>query len=153
MKLYEIDNAILECVDNETGEILDFDKLSELQLARDEKLESVALWIKNLNAEMAAYKAEKEAFAEREKRAKNKIESLKNYLAYALKGSPFNTTKVAISFKPSESVDVDENLVPKKWLKRSVSYSPDKIGIKAAIKSGLKIKGCSLVKKQNIQIK
>lgn len=153
MKLYEIDNAILECVDNETGEILDFDKLSELQLARDEKLESVALWIKNLNAEMAAYKAEKEAFAEREKRAKNKIESLKNYLVYALNGTPFDTTKVAVSFRKSESVEVDENLVPKKWLKRSVSYSPDKIGIKAAIKSGLKIKGCSLVKKQNIQIK
>lgn len=153
MKLYEIDNAILECVDNETGEILDFDKLSELQLARDEKLESVALWIKNLNAEMAAYKAEKEAFAEREKRAKNKIESLKNYLTYALKGKPFNTTKVAVSFRKSESVEVDENLVPKKWLKRTVSYSPDKIGIKAAIKSGLKIKGCFLDEKQNIQIK
>lgn len=153
MKLYEIDNAILECVDNETGEILDFDKLSELQLARDKKLESVALWVKNLNAEMAAYKAEKEAFAEREKRAKNKIESLKNYLSYALNGAPFDTTKVAVSFRKSESVEVDENLVPKKWLKRSVSYSPDKIGIKAAIKAGLKIKGCSLVEKQNIQIK
>lgn len=37
MTLYEINNAILECVDMETGEIIDSDKLSELQMAFDEK--------------------------------------------------------------------------------------------------------------------
>lgn len=37
MNLYEIDNAILECVDQETGEIIDTDKLTSLQMARDEK--------------------------------------------------------------------------------------------------------------------
>lgn len=56
MTLYEINNAILECVDMETGEIIDSDKLSELQIALDEKIENVALWIKDLKAEAEAIK-------------------------------------------------------------------------------------------------
>ena len=47
MKLYEIDNAILECIDMETGEIIDIDKLNELELERESKIEGVAGWIKD----------------------------------------------------------------------------------------------------------
>ena len=47
MTLYEIDNAILECIDLETGEIIDTDKLDALQLERETKIENVALWIKD----------------------------------------------------------------------------------------------------------
>ena len=43
MNIYEIDKAILECVDEETGEILDFDRLEELQMARDEKIENISV--------------------------------------------------------------------------------------------------------------
>ena len=48
MRLYEIDEAILSCIDTDTGEILDADKLNALQIEREEKLENVALWIKKL---------------------------------------------------------------------------------------------------------
>lgn len=41
MNLYEIDEAIMDCVDMETGEIIDSDKLAELQIARDDKVEGV----------------------------------------------------------------------------------------------------------------
>ena len=47
MTLYEIDNAILDCIDLETGEIIDVDKLNELQLEKETKIENVALWIKD----------------------------------------------------------------------------------------------------------
>jgi hypothetical protein len=36
MKLYEIDNAIMDCVDMETGEIIDVERLSALQMERDQ---------------------------------------------------------------------------------------------------------------------
>ena len=75
--LYEIDQAIMECLDWETGEILDAERLNALQMERQDKVESVALWIKNLSADAIAYKAEKDAFAEREKATLKKIESLK----------------------------------------------------------------------------
>ena len=93
MKLYEINEQILNCIDTETGEIIDIEKLNELQIEKDEKLENLALWYKDLIAEANALKEEKEAFAAREKAAKNKAESIKNYLSYILNGENFKTTK------------------------------------------------------------
>ena len=55
--LYEIDQAIMACLDFETGEILDADRLNALQMERQDKVESVVLWIKNLAADAIAYKA------------------------------------------------------------------------------------------------
>ena len=61
MKLYEINEQIMACIDNETGEIIDTDKLNELQIAKDEKIENLALWYKDLLAEANALKEEKKA--------------------------------------------------------------------------------------------
>ncbi len=152
--LYEINQAILDTVDSETGEIIDAERLSALMMERDAKIEGVVCWIKNLQADAAAYKAEKDAFAEREKRAINKAESLKNWLAAALNGQGFNTTKCAVSFRRSEKIDIpDENAVPKKYLVKTITFKPDKMAIKDAIKAGRKVAGCCLVESQNIQIK
>lgn len=151
--LYEIDQGILNCLDLETGEILNVDKLSKLQMERDTKIENVALWIKNLNADIAAYKAEKDSFAEKEKQAKTKVEGLKTWLGFALNGNKFNTTKVAVSFRKSEVVEVDEEQCPKEWMSKKVTFSPDKTAIKNAIKQGREIEGCTLIEKNNIQIK
>ena len=52
--LYEINNQILACVDLDTGEIIDMDKLQELQMEFDQKVEGVACWIKNLLSEAKA---------------------------------------------------------------------------------------------------
>lgn len=161
MTLYEINQAILDTIDPETGEIIDVEKLSELQMEREQKLEGVALWIKNLNAEAEAYKAEKEAFAEREKAAKNKAESLKKWLAYSLNGQKMSTQKVAISFRKSESVEIEDEervitYAQKNGRDDLLSYKAptvNKSAIKAVIKTGKDIPGAVLVEKQNIQIK
>lgn len=65
--LYQIDQAILECLDAETGEIIDAEKLDALFMEKNQKIENIALWIKNLQADALAYKAEKDAFAARQK--------------------------------------------------------------------------------------
>ena len=49
--LYEINADILSCVDLETGEILDTEKLDALQIEREAKLEGVALWVKDLKGD------------------------------------------------------------------------------------------------------
>ena len=56
MKLYEIDEAILGCIDTETGEVIDPERLTALQMERTEKIEGVALWIKDIKAEIEAEK-------------------------------------------------------------------------------------------------
>ena len=58
MKLYEINEQIMACIDSETGELIDPNKLKDLQIAKDEKLENLALWYKDLLAEANALKEE-----------------------------------------------------------------------------------------------
>ena len=158
MKLYEIDNAILNCIDTETGEVIDIDKLNELQLERDTKIENVACWIKDLKAEAEAIKAEKLALAERQKAAENKAESLKKWLAYALDGEKFKTARCSISFRKTESVEVTEEGLEAlmKGHDELLTYKapePDKIAIKQAIKDGLNVDGVQLVQNVSTIIK
>lgn len=153
MNLYQIDEAILECVDAETGELFDVDRFEELELERTEKVEGICLWIKNLKAEIEALNAEKTAFAEREKRAKNKAESLKRYISSYLNGTKFETAKVKVSFRKSEPLEISENaVIPEEFLKHK-EPDIDKDGLKKAIKEGRTFEGISIVEKLNIQIK
>ena len=156
MNLYEIDNAILDCVDVETGEIFDAVKFEELAMERDEKIENICLWIKNLNAEAEALKAEKDAFAQRQKAAESKAENLKKYIASYLCGTAFKTSKVAVSFRKSVSVELSDDInissLPDEYL-RFKEPEVNKTEIKKALSAGKVIAGAFLVEKQNIQIK
>ena len=87
--LYEIDAAISGCIDAESGEIIDTERLDNLLIERSKKLEGVALWIKNLESDAAAIKAEKNALDRRMKAAEKKVESLKVWLSNALCYLPF----------------------------------------------------------------
>lgn len=151
--LYEINHEIMSCVDMETGEVIDPERLEALLIDKETKLENIACWIKNLEADALAFKAEKDAFAERQKAAETKIESLKKYLSDALQGEKFSTAKCAVSFRKSEQVEVDEKLLPKKFLTKTVTFKPDKTAIKALLKNGTAVKGAKLIEKLNPQIK
>lgn len=153
MNLYEIDSAILGCVDVETGEIFDVDKFEELSMTRDAKVENICLWIKNLKAEAEALKAEKDAFAQRQKAAESKMESLKRYITGYLEGTPFESTKVKVSFRKSESLEISEDAnIPDEYLKFKAP-DVDKVELKKAVKTGLRLDGVAIVENQNIQIK
>ena len=149
MTIYEINEQILNCIDLETGEIIDIDRLNDLQLERDTKIENVACWIKELKAEAEAIKAEKLVLAERQKVAENKAESLKKWLAFALNGEKFKTAKCSVSFRKTESVEVtDEGLSNlMKEHDELLTYKapePNKKAIKDAIKDGLNVEGVRL---------
>ena len=61
--------------------------------------------------------------------------------------------KVSISYRKSDSVDISANAtVPEEFLKYA-EPTPDKIGLKAALKAGKEFPGISLKTSQNIQIK
>ena len=149
MTIYEINEQILNCIDPETGEIIDIDKLNELEIERDAKIENVACWIKELKAEAEAIKTEKQTLAERQKVAENKAESLKKWLAYALQGEKFKTAKCSVSFRKTESVEVtDEGLSNlMKEHDELLTYKapePNKTKIKQALKDGLSVEGIRL---------
>jgi hypothetical protein len=159
--LYEIEQAMLACVDMETGEVIDAAQLDALQMERTAKLESVALWIKNLESDVEAYKAEMESFAARRKAAERKIEGLKDYLANALGGEKFSTAKCAVGFRKSQSVDIKDEQFFVTWamfndrddLITKKEPVPNRTAIKQALKEGFTLADVALVEKLNISIK
>lgn len=160
MRLYEIDQAIMACLDLETGEILDAARLDELQMERTAKLEGVACWVKNLEAEADAIEKEKKALMQREKVARNKAESLKRWLAEALQGEKLTTAKAAVSYRKSEAVEFVNQDLFVVWAAEShndlLTYKqpePNKTAIKQLLKAGGKLPGAQLVEKRNISIK
>lgn len=157
MKLYEIDAEIEQCVlvDEETGEVIgiDTERANQLQMMREDKVKNLALYYKNLVAEAVAYKSEKDYFAKRERVAKNKADSIKQYLSAVLGGEKFKSTEVNITYRKSETVVVDDiGRVDKQYLKYA-EPSIDKTAAKKAIKAGMLVNGLHIEENQNIQIK
>ena len=160
MKFYEINQqleALLDQVDPETGEALfDPDALAELLIARDEKLEGIALWIKNLRSDAAAIKTEKQTLEKRQKALENQADRLAEYLQFCLNGEKFKTARVAISYRHSKSVQIDDTAL---WENPSPEYirqkapEANKDAISAALKEGAEIPGCKLVESVSMQIK
>lgn len=155
MTIYDIEQEIMECIDQETGEVIDLDRLNALEMERDRKISNVACWIKDLKAEAEAIKAEKQALDKRQKAAENKAESLKTWLQSILQGEKFKDSRCAISYRKSERVDFADNFnfdtLPD-YMKK-VTIEPRKTEIKDYLKTGATIEGVELVESSNIQIR
>lgn len=152
--LYHIDQAILNCIDMETGEIIDIEQLERLQIERDAKIENVICWIKNLESDAAAIKNEVTSLTDRAKKAENKAAELRDWLVGALGGQTFNSARCAVSWRRSEALEIeDEHKIPHEYKIPKVEYKPDKTYIKNMIKSGTDVPGCRVVQKLNAQIK
>ena len=162
MKLYEINEALehaLEAAfDPETGEILDEDALAQvetLELAREDKLEGIACWIKDLRADAEAIKTEKNNLAKRERAANNKADRLTEYLKWQLAGEKLKTARASVSYRHSEAVELADNFEPMNlpsdcW---AVEYKVNKTAIKEHLKAGETLEGAELVKRTSMIIK
>lgn len=158
MKLYEIDEAIINLFDPDTGECVDYDALESLQMERDRKIEGIALWIKDLEADAAKIRNEEKALAERRRSMETKADNLTKFLARVVgEGNKFATSKCAISWRRSESVHVDfKELKQDPYADNYLRYKDpevDKAAIKAALKDGLTVMGAELVTNNNIQLR
>lgn len=155
MNLYEIDSKILETFDEDTGEILNESLLNELQMAREQKLTNIVHFIKNLESDAEALKKAEQDFKARRESCEHKAESLRKYLEGYLAGETFESEdKTAkVSYRKSESVEVDDVWkIPEQFRKYSLP-APDKTALKKWIKDGNEIEGAHLVTKMSMQIK
>lgn len=157
--LYEINAELTRlwdaAVDPETGEIdpVIYEQFDALQMEKDAKIESIALWIKNLKSDADQIKAEAKALTERAQAATNKAERLKAYIEQALGGEKFQTPRVNISYRSSSAVEViDIGKVPPEFL-RLKDPEVDKTAVKAAFKEGQTVPGCGLVANRSMIIK
>ena len=162
MKLYEIDQQLellLSNVDEETGELLiDPAAIDELMLTREAKLEGIALWIKDLRAEAAMVKAEETQLHDRHVALENKADRTAAFLQNYLNGSTFKSAKVAVSYRKSTQVQIDQEAFWP-WCLDHPEYArrkdpePNKAAIKDALKAGEEIPGAELIENISMTIK
>lgn len=157
MNLYQIKSelakAVDECVDKNTGVITNPERLEKLQMDLATKRENTALYIKNLVADINAIDAEIKSFNQRKRVLASKLDWLKQYLIDNLQGQKFSTPKVAISYRKSEVLKIDDVAsIPEEYLKFK-EPDVDKMALKKAVKSGVMFNGVELIQKQNIVIK
>ena len=159
--LYEINAKLMVYemeFDPDTGEWLNEDELDALKMERDEKIENICLWVKNLRAEASAIKSEEKALADRRKAKENKADRLEQYVASNLDGKPFETSKAKVTFRKSESVSIlNEEAIPDRFLDIQVVRKPLKSEIKKFLKglegSKEEVPWARLDKKNNLQLK
>jgi len=154
LKLYEIYQAILDCIDDDTGEVIDVDRLNQLAIDRHIKIDNIISLYKQFAAEVVAIDNEVKSLVERQKRKINKSESLKQWLSDILNGSKFESPRNFVSWRRSDEVNIiDETKIPGEYKTEKTETCINKSDIKKAIKSGVTVDGAALVHKNNIQIK
>ena len=147
--LYELDNGIIEllengfnlaCIDTETGEI-DEEKamayLETLTMERNQKVENIALYIKNLDSIIASIKAEEKNLKARREAKERKADRLREYLKTSMLAfgeKQYESARVRLTFRTSKSVVItDADKLDKKYIKEKIEYAPDKTAIGQAL--------------------
>lgn len=161
------DGNIIENVDAYRNEMLTawFDTLTGIEAEFDEKVENIAVYIKQLTAEAKTLKAEKAAIAKRQSQKEKSVESLKIYLLnsmQALGRKRIDMPKAVITVKNNApSLVIDDEISFIDWAQKNnfdylLKYSmPDvkKNDVKALCKSGKEFPYVHMESKQSLNIK
>lgn len=144
-------------VDEETGEVLGLGNLDEVLPKFEDKAESTACYIMNLEAMAEAIREQEKVQSKRRQALENRAKRLRDYLSSCmteLGRDNLETPRVAIGFRKSTSVQIDHpELIPSDYMVEKVTAAPDKTAIKKAIQEGAVVPGASLLESQNLQIK
>ena len=158
MTIYEIDQRLTSLVDEETGEIMDYDAFESISMDRDKKIEGMINWYKDLSADAMKIREESRKLRDRQSALEKKAARLQEYIQKALNGNTFQTATCEVKYRKSKSVELEDNFV--EWaianndsLLKYKAPEPDKTAIKDALQNGAEIPGAMLVEKSNIQIK
>lgn len=153
MTFREIDEAMMNLVDEETGEILDIQEFEKLAMSKQDKIENMALWVLDLKDESEQINAEIQRLRDRKTATDNKMKRLKEYIQIILGGEKLRTPLVSVSFRSNESVNITDAEAVINWVQHYnkddgvLKYLPPEIsktGIKQLIKEGATIPGASL---------
>jgi hypothetical protein len=125
------------------------DTLEGIQLNLEDKVENIAKFLKNIEGDIKAYKAEEDRLNKKRKYLTNKFEGLKEYTKQMLELSKIDKLKVGmfnvrLQNNPSSVGILNENEIPSEYK----IPQPDKVNgakILEELKLGLEIKGVKLI--------
>lgn len=160
MTLYEIAQEMASLIDQETGELKDYEAFEALQMARDEKIDNMAKWILDLEAEAKMVKERADELAKRAQNAKKKAERLREFLQEYLGGEKRKTADYTIGYRRTESVEITDEDRAIAWLMEhgedALTYQNPKISktaVKEILKSGREVPGAELVERQSMSVR
>ena len=149
LAIYEMD------IDDETKQ----DTLASMDWEDDfaNKAEGYAKVIKSLEADLPGLDEEIKRLQDRKSTLKNKIDTLKTNLQTVMEvtgNERIKTSLFSIAVQNSKaSVIVDEEKLPKKYLVKKITVSPDKKSLYELLNEGKKIKGATLQKNRSLRIR
>ena len=160
--IYQIEqsyNQLAEELLDNGGELTP--ELSEKLAITEEQLQNKSVAysfvIKQMDADIDTIDAEIKRLQNAKKQREKASEYLKERIKHAMQLFSINEIKtplVKINFRKSETVEVDDvNKLPAPYKVVKVTEQADKAAIKAAIKDGVELPGCSIVEHRNLQIK
>lgn len=155
MKLYDI-AEIYENLENIDDEVAVATAMDAVDAALEEKLESTAKVIRNLEAEAEALEAEEKRLKARKTAVRNRIADIKGYVQGNLEAMGKDKVSSGI-FKwsiqanaPSVNI-LDESLIPDDYWK--IERKPMKTEIKKAIEAGELTEGAELVRTKSLRLR
>lgn len=140
--------------DEETGEVLfDASDLEKLKASYEEKLEGCGLYIKNLESDAKAIRAEEQALAARRRAIEAKAKRLREYVLLHLGDEEkLQTPRLVMSARYAEAVRIDDDAeLADQWCR--IKREPNKTAIKDALKAGEKIAGAEIIRNRSLQLK
>lgn len=170
MSLYQIDQEIRQALDSlydrvdENGEIAeitdeDMQAIAQLKAERHIKLENIALYSKNCDAEAAAIEAEIIKLNKRKERLERKAEGLRGLILRSMLANgdtELSSARYSAKISKSKSTEIlDESLIPDEFFRVTTpkpKRTPDKMAIRKAIDSGRVITGARVVENQKVNI-
>lgn len=168
MKLYELvqeekhlQDLFLAAIDEETGEIKDvvvLDNLEkELKNALAIKSAGIIKVVRQQESNIDMVSAEIERLQDVKKRMQKGLDNFKNYIKFEMKQmevKKIETSLGTLSLRQSTATEVfDEDILPKKFMKEKITYTPSKTDIKKAIEAGEEVEGARLILNTSLVIK
>lgn len=158
--LYDItDNLkfIQSLIEEGADEATFAEALANNQMDLTEKLEGYAMVMKNIESDIAGYKAEEKRLSDRRKAMENNIKRMKENMQYAMvstgekkiQGERFTFT---VQKNPPSLNLVDESIVPKEFLVE-VAPTIDKKAIMERLKNDEAVPGAEIKQGESIRIR
>ena len=158
MNLYNIKSEYLNIAQELTeGELTP--ELEQALMITESNLQEKAInygyVIKNFESEVDIIETEIKRLNDLKKARVNAVDKLKTNISDAMQLFGILEVKAPtfkMNFRKSESVEIYEGL-SQEYITEKISYQPDKIAIKNAIKEGKTVNGAGIIINYNLQIK
>lgn len=127
--------------------------LDDAQMAKDEKIDNIIRYVKNLRGDAVKYKTEAMSLTDRARRNESKASSLERYLMSA--GiTKYETVSGAVKSTKSKAVEIDPiAVIPDEYMNVKTTKTPVKASLKKAILAGVVIDGVEIVERLSVKVK